>query len=329
MILSDIVDKVHGLITDNLPVRTGSTPSGWRTLNCPMCTDRRHRGGVKVEGSGIGYNCFNCGFSTRWEPGQQLSHNYRKLAQALGASESDVHRVNLALMQFRSELEGYEGYTPTSAPKFVARDLPSCARLVSDLVDGHPVKEYARQRGLLGLYPFLYFDFEEIRERLKWKDRLVVPFTYNGDLVGWTGRHINPPDKETPKYLSEQPEGYVFGLDDVKPDHQVTVVVEGVLDAPQIGAISTLGNSVSADQARLINQLGTTVIVCPDRDAPGKELIEAALEHGWRVSFPPWEPGIKDPGDAVNEYGRLLTLASIIKHSVQNPTKIRVKAKML
>lgn len=329
MILSEIVVKVHSLLLDNLPAKTKKTPSHWTVLNCPMCSDRRQRGGVKVDGSSIGYNCFNCGFSTRWEPGHKLSYNYRKLAQALGAVESDVHRVNLALMQFRSELEGYEGYTPASAPKFKTRDLPECAQLVTDLPDSHPVKEYAQQRRLLGTYPFVYFDYPTISDRIKWKDRLVVPFTHNGDLVGWTGRHINPPNKETPKYLTEQPEGYVFGLDSVHPEHKITVLVEGVLDAPLIGGISTMGKSVSEIQAQLINQLGTTVIVCPDRDDPGKELIEAALRNGWSVSFPPWAPGIKDAGEAVLEYGRLLTLASIVKHSVQNPTKIRVKTKML
>lgn len=329
MILSDIVGQVHGLITDNLPPRTGSTPSGWRTLNCPMCTDRRHRGGVKIEGTSIGYNCFNCGYSTRWEPGSGLGHKYRELAKRLGASDTDIHRVNLALMQFRGDLEGFTSYQHRSLPRFQHRELPSEARLVADLDDDHPVKQYAQQRGVLGLYPLLHFDFADIKERFKWRDRLVVPFTYDDEIVGWTGRHVNPPDKTVPKYLSEQPEGYVFGLDRVSEHHKITVVVEGVLDAILINGVSPLGNSVSSDQIKLINQLGTTPIVCPDRDAAGKELIAAALENGWRVSFPPWEPGIKDVGDAVQEYGRLLTMASIVQHSIQNPTKIRVKAKML
>jgi hypothetical protein len=248
---------------------------------------------------------------------------------ALGASSSDIHRVNLTLMQFRTELDGFQGAASGSGVlKFTNRDLPKVAQLVADLSDDHPVKQYAHQRGVLKLYPLLYFNHTELKERFKWKDRMVIPFTHNGNLVGWSGRHINPQDKNTPKYLSDQPEGYVFGLDNVHEEHQVTVLVEGALDAILINGISTLGNSISDEQAAQINKLGTTVIVCPDRDLPGKELIEAALKYGWQVSFPPWQPGIKDAGDAVAKYGRLLTVASIIAHSVQNPTKIRVKSQI-
>ncbi len=67
----------------------------------------------------------------------------------------------------------------------------------------------------------------------------------------------------------------------------------------------------------------------PDRDAPGKELIRQAAELGWEVSFPPWEPDIKDVGDAVTKYGRLLTLSSIIKYAIANKIKIEVQSKML
>lgn len=328
MILSDIVGQVHGLVLDHLPARTGSTPSGWRTLNCPMCTDRRHRGGVKVDGPAIGYNCFNCGYSTRWEPGSHLTQKYRDLAGRLGASDTDIHRVNLKLMQFRSELEGFSDHDVRPIGRFPTQSLPAEAVLVSDLNTHHPVRVYAEQRGLLGIYPVLWFDYQDMRERIKWRDRMVIPFMHNGELVGWTGRHINPANKETPKYLSNQPEGYVFNLDAQTSERKIIILTEGVIDAALIDGISVMGNTVNDQQARLINSLDATVVVCPDRDQAGNELIKAALAHGWRVSFPPWQANIKDVGDAVGEYGRLLTVASIIEHSTQNPTKIRVRSKL-
>jgi DNA primase len=79
----------------------------------------------------------------------------------------------------------------------------------------------------------------------------------------------------------------------------------------------------------LIERLGKRVILCPDRDKPGKELIEEALALGWEVSFPPWDKDVKDAADAVAKYGRLLTVASIIKHATDNKIKAQVKAKML
>ena len=61
----------------------------------------------------------------------------------------------------------------------------------------------------------------------------------------------------------------------------------------------------------------------------GKEFIEQALSLDWEVSFPPWHVDIKDAADAVQKYGRLATVRSIIQHATGNQLKARVKAKML
>ena len=86
-----------------------------------------------------------------------------------------------------------------------------------------------------------------------------------------------------------------------------------MFDAIQLDGVSIQGNSVTPEQAHLIEKLGKRVILCPDRDSAGKELIDQALELGWEVSFPPWANDIKDADEAVNRYGRLASVASIIK----------------
>ena len=160
--------------------------------------------------------------------------------------------------------------------------------------------------------------------------RLVVPFMYNNKPVGWTGRHVNPPNKETAKYLKNQQSGYVFNIDRfVDSNRDFVIVTEGVFDAILIDGISVLGNGVTAEQAHLIDKLNKRVILCPDRDDAGKDLIEKAVELGWEVSFPPWHKDCKDAADAVAKYGRLLTVNSIIKFASDNKVKIQVQAKML
>ena len=62
----ELVDQVHRLLMDNLPISSGKTPSGWTTFNCPMCSDKRKRGGVIQSNSKISYHCFNCNFTTGW-----------------------------------------------------------------------------------------------------------------------------------------------------------------------------------------------------------------------------------------------------------------------
>ena len=321
----ELVDEVHRLLMDNLPINSGKTPSGWTTFNCPMCSDKRKRGGVIQSNSKISYHCFNCSYTTGWAPSPKLGGKYKKLVESLGVSTSDIHKVVLNLMKHgdaldRSETDDYV----YSAANFKKVDLPEDTQFVDNLPDDHKVKQYAIERGLFGNYPLLHIN------NSMYNARLVVPFLYNNELVGWTGRHINPPNKETAKYLLNMQSGYVFNIDKfVDNDRDFVVVVEGVFDAILIDGISVLGNGVTPEQAHLIDKLNKRVILCPDRDSAGKDLIDQAIELGWEISFPPWGNECKDAADAVNKYGKLLTLASIVKFASDNKIKNQVKAKML
>jgi len=325
MDIDNLVEQVHRLLLDHLPIRTSKTPSGWMTMDCPMCSDKRKRGGLITTGARISYNCFNCGFTTGWAPNPTLGKKYKELADKLGASAEEIHKTQIELLKSSEVLEQEEVSDYIyNLQKFESVELPENAVAVDDLAKDHPIRQYAIERGLLGLYPLLYFDESLYRQRL------VVPFTYNNELVGWTARHINPPNKQTPKYLHKIQPGYVFNIDRFADSvREIVIVTEGVFDAIQLDCVSIQGNSVTPEQAHLIEKLGKRVILCPDRDSAGKELIDQALELGWEVSFPPWANDIKDADEAVKQYGRLATVASIIKHSTDNKLKVQVKAKML
>ena len=325
MDIDNLVEQVHRLLLDHLPIRTSKTPSGWMTMDCPMCSDKRKRGGLITTGARISYNCFNCGFTTGWAPNPTLGKKYKELADKLGASAEEIHKTQIELLKSSEVLEQEEVSDYIyNLQKFESVELPENAVAVDDLAKDHPVRQYAIERGLLGLYPLLYFDESLYRQRL------VVPFTYNNELVGWTARHINPPNKQTPKYLHKIQPGYVFNIDRFADSvREIVIVTEGVFDAIQLDCVSIQGNSVTPEQAHLIEKLGKRVILCPDRDSAGKELIDQALELGWEVSFPPWANDIKDADEAVKQYGRLATVASIIKHSTDNKLKVQVKAKIL
>ena len=321
----ELVEQVHRLLLDNLPIKSSKTPSGWITFNCPICDDKRKRSGVSQTGPKISFHCFNCGFTTGWSPSPRLGTKFKKLLETLSVDSKQVHNVVLLLMKHAEQLDIADDTDYVfSTAKFDEVTLPESAMLVTDLPDSNLVKQYAIRRGLINLCPLLYFD--EIVQR----KRLYVPFLFNNSLVGWTGRHIDPPDKQTPKYLSNMPQGYVFNMDKfVNDTREVVIVTEGVFDAILIDGISVLGNSVTPEQAHLISTLNKRVILCPDRDKPGKKLIDQAVELGWEVSFPPWSNECKDAADAVDKYGRLLTVSSIINHSVDNKIKVQVKSKML
>jgi DNA primase len=122
----------------------------------------------------------------------------------------------------------------------------------------------------------------------------------------------------------------VFNVDRfANDDREIVIVTEGIFDAILVDGVSIMGNSISPEQAHLIERLGKRVIVCPDRDEAGKQLIEQAVALDWEVSFPPWASDIKDAADATKRYGRLATVHSIISNATSNKIKIEVKSKML
>ena len=79
MTVDSIVEKVHRLLVDNLPVRSNRTPSGWTTFDCPMCNDTPKRAGVISNGAKISSNCFNCGYKTGWGMSPIWVKNIRRL----------------------------------------------------------------------------------------------------------------------------------------------------------------------------------------------------------------------------------------------------------
>ena len=92
-----------------------------------------------------------------------------------------------------------------------------------------------------------------------------------------------------------------------------------------IVAVSVQTNDISEQQADIIESLGREVIVVPDWDKPGQQMIDRAIEYGWSVSFPVWNETCKDTGEAVERYGRLFVLKAILDAKESNALKIKLK----
>jgi hypothetical protein len=189
-------------------------------------------------------------------------------------------------------------------------------------VDKNLIKifEYMKERNL-------YIDDMDYywTPELGYRDRLIIPFLYEGKVVGWTARSILPDKK--PKYLTEVQPGFVFGMDEQRMQKIFTILCEGQLDAIHVEGCALGGSEISDGQALLLNRIGKEVIVVPDRDSAGSKLVERAIELGWSVSLPDWTSDINDIGDCVNAHGRLYTLYSIVSSAESSALKIRLKAK--
>jgi DNA primase len=116
-------------------------------------------------------------------------------------------------------------------------------------------------------------------------------------------------------------------MDEQRENKVFVVVVEGPVDAIHVEGVALLGSEIKDQQALLINSLNRPVIVVPDRDSAGSKLVEQALDLGWGVSMPNWPNGINDVGDAVQKYGRLYALHSIVGATETSSIKIKLRKK--
>jgi len=121
----------------------------------------------------------------------------------------------------------------------------------------------------------------------------------------------------------------VYNVDRQRPTSRFVIVVEGPLDAMVVDGVAILGNECSETQADIIDGLAREVIVVPDCDRAGVKLIDAAIEYGWHVSFPVWQETCKDVSEAVERYGKLFVLKSIIDATETGRLKIELKKKRL
>jgi len=324
---------VSDTITAHLPSKRKTTPSGWTSFNAPCCihngntADTRGRGGLISEGDTVSYHCFNCGYKASWQPGRPVSHKLRKLLQWLNCSDDTITKLTFDVMRINEGVEVQE--RKVNLPTFNTVPLPDDAVRLADYQWAEPgtIPEHMVNVFQYMLERDLRIDDIDYHwsPSLGYRDRLIIPFYYEGRIVGWTGRSILADKK--PKYLTEVQPGYVFNLDEQRYNKAFAIVCEGQIDALHIEGCALGGSEISEQQELLLKTLNKDIIVVPDRDKAGSKLVERAIDIGWSVSMPNWDSNVNDIGDAVAKYGRLYTLYSIVSAAESSPLKIRLGAK--
>jgi len=329
-----VVDKFRSLI----PPRAKSSPSGWTSFNAPCCQHRGHspdtrkRAGVRFD-QGIVYNCFNCKFSTGWQPGSPIGEKMKTLLRWMGASEEIIKELVFEALKTEGEEYRPEQYQPKIA--FEEKPLPEHTMSLNDwsgLIEGEieeqigpqfiEVLRYLMERGYDN--PFEH-DFY-------WSptpgyiDRVIIPFRWDGKIVGNTARKITD---GKPKYLSDQHPQFVFNFDQQSEDQKYIFVCEGPFDALAVNGVALLTNEISDQQSRIINSLNTNVIVIPDQDRAGLVLFDRAAELDWAVAMPNWDDDVKDCADAVKRYGKLFVIVDAIMTAQQGAIKINMAKKRM
>ena len=326
-----VVDIFRKLI----PPRTKTSPSGWTSFNAPCCghrghkPDNRKRGGLRFD-HGIVYNCFNCKFTASWKPGRPLTEKFKNLCRWMGASDDDIR--DMIFEALKTESEEYQHEDSDELIQFSKKELPEATRTIkawlndrelADVVASEisPVVQYLVDRGC-----------DPLDDNFCWSpsdgfnDRVIIPFKYQGAVVGFTARKVVD---GKPKYISDQHHHFVFNVDAQKEESKYVFVCEGPFDALSVGGVALLTNEIADQQSRIINSLGKEVIVIPDQDLAGTVLIKQCIENGWSVAFPNWDSGVKDAAEAVQKYGKLFVIVDAIKTAQSGAIKINMALKHL
>jgi hypothetical protein len=338
-----MLDSIQQSVLQLLPARKKTGQNGWTSFNAPCCVhngetaDTRGRGGIKTNNGQISFHCFNCGYTSSFIPGRHLTFKFRKLLSWLGADDLTIRKLVIDAVRLKDLVAPEEIAEPEQAITYEARSLPAEARNVVDLASFYatgdynnvPAEllaaiEYVNRRNIdINKYNF-YWTPEEAYNLHR---RIIVPFYYQGETIGYTSRAIV--DGIKPKYWSSHPADTVFNIDNQKPDSKFVIVCEGPFDAMSIDGVAVSGAEISEQQAEVIDRLQREVIYVPDSDRAGRKTVERAIELGWTVSFPVWLETCKDINDAVIKYGKLFVLKAILDARETSKLKIELKKKRL
>lgn len=277
-----------------------------------------------MDGDNFTYHCFNCNFKCRFELGKTISRNLRQLMRWCNVEDDQINRWSLESLQHKDLIDYVKVKRKKLKIKFNEHELPEGCELLSTDNETHSkFVEYLENRGLsVTDYPFMVTPHEAGRN----SNRIIVPYTFDNKIVGHISRYL---DDRIPKYIKEQQPGYIFGYDLQKPDWQVCIVVEGVLDALSINGCALTHDDISEEQAYLLKKLNRRIIIVPDLDKTGLTLCDKALDLGFEVSIPKWGPDVKDTNDAIRKYGKVPTLLSILQSATHSKIKVELSRRQL
>ena len=316
-------------ILSYLPSKHKTTSSGWISFDAPCCIhngesqDKRSRGGMRQNEDDWSYHCFNCGFTASFTPGRPVSYKARRFLDWIGVDNVDIERLNLESLKRKSllDLTTERNQIRQVDVAFEETAVPEGVELIDPSSTDHQrYVDYLSKRNIVLAYPFL------VDKQRKPRDRIVIPYTYKGRIVGHTSRYL---DDRMPKFINSQQPGYVFGYDLQKPNWTSAIVVEGIFDALSISALAVMHDEISPQQVQMLKQLKRRIIVVPDQDKAGLRLIDRAVENKFEVSIPDWPDDVKDVNDAVVKYGVTSTLLQIHKNAEKSKIKIEMFKKRL
>jgi len=301
-----------------------------------VCNDHINkglRGGFYFEEPEIvGYSCFNCSHSARYDPDDsrysKISKNMRIVLDAYHIPKEEVSTV------IRDNLS----HTPTEKTAKALKYEPEVINLpehfyelkTADTSDKWTIiaNNYLEKRLIPpDKYPF-YLSTGKGFQAEKWLGRIIIPIYKDKQLIFYHGRSLI--DKLIkPKYTNSSGErgGILYNYDTIFTYSEKPIfITEGWFDAFLIDGVAVIGKFVTDEQVHWLNRSNRQKIVIPDRWGDGIKMVDNALHSGWDVTFPDFG-SCKDITDAMLKYGKLFVMTALM-NSVKSGIAAEIKAKL-
>jgi hypothetical protein len=298
----------------NLNVRFEGRSKGWQHCKCKVCNDYKVRASFTFEDAKIKYNCFNCGFNASYTKNKTfISKEFRELLNANNISDSDIdlalgknffNKDQIVLAKKKAEAKINPIELPVNSYPVTEVNPDDMWTVVAD--------EYLQSRGLsLGDHAWY------LSTQLEYRDRLIVPYFKDGNIIYWQARSFDDTAKK--RYINPNVpiEPIIFGYDELeKSTTQPLFIMEGVFDAISINGIATLGSKLykqRIDAFTKSRRRKVFVIDKKDKQNNGYKLGLDALKYGWEISFVSGETD--DVNHSVTKYGKLWTIRNLIENT--------------
>jgi hypothetical protein len=308
--MTQLEDDIKNAVTFNKISATG-----FHSLKCPVCGDKKERAGFQFSDEKIVYNCFrgSCDAPCEYVYGEYMSNRFKHLMEVIGVQldlkvtiENKKKKVDI---KSKINTDIYEKHSYKTIRPF---------RSFDDYVPDKQwwFREFLKDRHA-DFHRKLYIGTAEPH-----KNQLIIPFFYETHLIGWQGLSVNS-NGSTFYQTSSDNTDLIFINNQRGEVVQNPIIVEGIMDAVVIpNAIATLGNKVSKKQAWFLRN--SSPILLPDRK--DSKFIETAKRYGWKLSIPSWKE--KDVNAVVQRYGKLVAAKMIHDGIQKNMMTAETKYKM-
>lgn len=323
------LQKLEDLIRDKVPFGPADS-RGFYSLKCQCCHDYKVRAGFKFENNNIGYNCWNCGTTGRFEEfSGHVSKNFRKILNAYGIEDSDIDTVLNSTFFNKKETEStvvtLASLTKVSTSTPQVKLPPKSIKLGSTtdfLQYQEKLADYLLSRKIdIISYPF-FFSMEQ-----RFLDRVIIPFYRNSKLIYWQARSINPDEKKRYDNAAVGRDAVMFNIDRLTSYSPLPLfVTEGVFDAMMFDGVAILGSKLTPAKIELLKASTRRLVFVIDKDSNGRHVAEEALSHGWEITFVP--DGAEDLNKSVRRFGKAWTALQIANNIPKTADSARLAINM-